>query len=141
MRGRRVMVGVLLAGLLVPACRAASGSGSTSEEPASVEPIEGSDISRVILTERAAERIELQTAPVQAAERLVVIPYSAVFYGLSGETWTYTNPESLTFVRESIAVDHVEDGLAYLSSGPSAGAAVVTVGAAELFGVETGVGH
>ncbi len=141
MRGRRVIVGVLLVGLLVPACRSASGVGSTAEEPATVEPIEGSDLSRVILTERAAERIELQTTTVKARERLVVIPYAAVFYGLSGETWTYTSHEPLTFVRESITVDHVEDGLAYLSSGPPVGATVVTVGAAELFGVESGVGH
>ena len=69
-----------------------------------------------------------------------VIPYSAVIYGLNGETWVYTNPEPLTFVRQPITVDHIEGGLAYLSDGPPLGSDVVMVGVAELYGADTGVG-
>lgn len=68
-----------------------------------------------------------------------VVPYSAVLYGVNGETWVYTSPEPLVFVRQPIAIDYIEDDLAILSEGPEAGTAVVTVGAAELFGAETGV--
>jgi len=34
-------------------------------QPAQVEPIEGSDLKRVVLTERAAERLNIQTVPVR----------------------------------------------------------------------------
>ncbi len=68
-----------------------------------------------------------------------VVPYAAVLYGVNGETWVYTNPEPLVFVREAIAIDYIEGDQAFLSEGPQAGTAVVTVGGAELFGTETGV--
>jgi len=68
------------------------------------------------------------------------MPYDAVFYGLDGETWAYVVSEPLTYVHAPVTVDSVSGETAYLSEGPAAGTEVVTVGAAELFGVETGVG-
>lgn len=68
-----------------------------------------------------------------------VVPYAAVLYGVNGETWVYTNPEPLVFVRSPITIDYIEGDLAVLSEGPEVGTAVVTLGAAELFGTETGV--
>ncbi len=68
-----------------------------------------------------------------------VVPYAAVLYGVHGETWVYSNPEPLVFVRLPITIDYIEGDLAILSEGPQVGTAVVTVGAAELFGTETGV--
>jgi multidrug efflux pump subunit AcrA (membrane-fusion protein) len=70
----------------------------------------------------------------------LIIPYSAVIYGLNGETWTYINPEPLTFMRQPITVDRIEGGLAYLSDAPPVGTPVVTVGAQLLYGADTGVG-
>jgi hypothetical protein len=69
-----------------------------------------------------------------------VVPYAAVLYDPRGDTWVYTNPEPLVFVRHLISVEYIEGDLAVLSSGPSVGTAVVTVGAAELFGIEFGIG-
>ena len=69
-----------------------------------------------------------------------VIPYSAVIYDLTGDTWVYTNPEPLTYVREPISVDYIEGDMAVLEDGPSAGTLVATVGVAELYGMDTGVG-
>jgi hypothetical protein len=68
-----------------------------------------------------------------------VVPYQAVLYGVHGETWVYSEPEPLVYVRIPIAIDYIEGDLAYLSEGPEVGTAVVTVGAAELLGTETGV--
>jgi hypothetical protein len=250
----------VVVGLLLSAC--ASSSGPTEKVPPSkLEPIEGTDLSRVVLTGKAAERLDIQTAPVreeQISQKLTirgqviaasdssgtasasaetsvvaagiqraimvrvpldetelkqvdrtqpalvlplddeedsddetaglmaeldeslaaddpeehalyylldsaehglapgqhvraeltlaggnmprkVVPYAALLYGVNGETWVYTNPEPLVFVRQPIVVDHIEDDLAILSEGPEVGTAVVTVGAAELFGAETGV--
>lgn len=68
-----------------------------------------------------------------------VVPYAAVLYGVHGETWVYSNPEPLVYVRQPIVIDYIEGDVAVLSDGPQVGTAVVTVGATELFGTETGV--
>jgi hypothetical protein len=70
-----------------------------------------------------------------------VVPYSAILYDAHGEAWVYTNPEALAFVRHRVSVEHVDDDKAVLGDGPDVGTKIVTVGAAELFGAELGVGH
>ena len=69
-----------------------------------------------------------------------VVPHAAMLYDAQGNTWTYTNPEPLVFLRHRISVDYVQGDLAVLSDGPPVGTRVVTVGAAELFGIEFGLG-
>lgn len=234
-----VMILLVLAVLQLAAC---GGSEEVEKvEPAIVEAIEGSEFNRVILTERAAERLGIETTPIgeweqpgtqtfegqvtdpgqglvrvalargawnsmdhaQPARVLLqadddedegflaelaeppdfddsgeddedetfyftvvsgqqgltegqpvfvklplaesgvqglVVPYSAVVYGLHGETWAYTNPEPLTFIRHPITVEYIEGGQAFLSDGPPIGTSVVTVGAQLLYGADTGVG-
>jgi hypothetical protein len=103
--------------------------------PSTLEEIEGSDLKRVVLTEKAAERIGVETVPVNG----LVVPYSAVIYDTEGNTWVYTNPEPLTFVRALIVVDRIEDDQAFLSQGLETDAPIVTVGVIEIYGAETGV--
>ena len=86
-------------------------------------------------------QIVLVELPLAGSEALrKVIPYAAVIYDLHGETWVYTNPEPLVFVRHPIHVDYIEGDLAVLLEGPPAGTEVATVGVAELLGTEFGVG-
>jgi cobalt-zinc-cadmium efflux system membrane fusion protein len=69
-----------------------------------------------------------------------VIPYAALIYDVEGGTWVYVKEaNALTFIRQSVTVDYIQGDLAYLTDGPDVGSEVVTVGGAELFGVETGV--
>jgi hypothetical protein len=110
--------------------------GTTGNGPAKVEAIEGSEFNRLTLTEKAVERLDIQVAEV--ADNTV--PYAAVLYGLAGETFVYTNLEPLTYVRAPIVVDHIEGDLAVLVEGPPSGTPVVTVGGAELIGIEFGLG-
>ena len=72
-----------------------------------------------------------------------VIPYSALFYDAQGNTWAYTNPEPLVFVRQPVDVEHIEGDVAVLKEGSTLSDEVVTAGAAELWGVESefGGGH
>jgi hypothetical protein len=70
-----------------------------------------------------------------------IIPYSAVLYDVNGDTWVYTNPEPLVFVKERVAIDRIDQGMAVLKGELAVGTSVVTVGGAELLGAETGVGH
>lgn len=140
---RKALMIFVFAALLLSAC----GGGQISVtgekiEPSRVEPIEGSEFSRLILTEKAVERLGIETAPIQieqlSSEHLAV-PYSAVMYGLEGETWVYTNPEPLVYIREEITVDFIDGDLVALVDGPEVGTPVVTVGAALLYGAEVGV--
>ena len=75
-----------------------------------------------------------------AGEKRKMVPYTAVLYDSKGKTWVYTNPEPLVFIRQPIEIDTIIDDQAILASGPPAGTAVVTVGGAELYGTEFGVG-
>ena len=68
------------------------------------------------------------------------MPYAAVVYDPDGSTWVYTNPEGRTFVREPIVVTRIADDTAFLSDGPDVGTEVVTIGTAELYGVEQEIG-
>lgn len=111
--------------------------------PGKLVPVTGSDFKQLVLTEKAFERLGIQTAPVREEQvnnnQQKIIPYAAVMYGLQGETWTYTNPKPLVFIRQPIVIDFIEGDLAFLLEGPDLGVEVVVVGAAELFGAEVGV--
>jgi hypothetical protein len=151
---RWVAVALTIAGLQLAACTGKDADADDNHQededgPARVEPGEGTGISRVTLTARAAERLDIKTAPaveVQVARApsgafRKVVPYAAVLYDSDGETWVYTNPEPRVFVRHGITIDYIDGDVAVLSDGPPAGTPVVTVGAAELFGTEFEIGH
>jgi hypothetical protein len=130
--------------LLLAGCSQVEEADTAGHGGARIESIEGSDLVRVIMTESAVERLGMKSAPVLDAGKTgggsqTVIPYAALFYGPSGETWTYTTPEPRTFERTLIQVDRIEGERVFLSEGPPSGTEVVTQGAAELFGVETGI--
>lgn len=89
----------------------------------------------LVVGERFFVDLPLSSGQVQRK----VIPYSAVIYGVEGETWVYLNPEPLVYVRQAIVIDYIDGDQVYLIEGPDIGSTVVTMGVAELFGAETGV--
>ena len=137
-----IAVAILFWGLAAPSDAAQE---DTHEGPALVEPVEGTELSRVTLTERAAQRLDIQIAEARDeqidGQTRRVIPYSAVIYDANGNAWTYTNPEPLVYIREAITIERIDGDLAILSVGPVVGTQVVSVGGALLFGTEFGVGH
>ena len=140
MRRRRLVLTGLVCGLLaLPACASVGEEEEPVEGAAKVEEVAGSDVPRVILTPDAEERIDVRSAEVATTGGGTEIPYAAVFYTAEGDTWTYTSPEPHVFVRVPIAIDRIDGDQVFLSDGPPAGTAVVTLGSAELFGTETGV--
>jgi hypothetical protein len=126
---------------LVAGCADLSTSESAKAEPATLVEVEGTDLKQVVLTERAAERIGLEMAPVVDGPGGKVIPYAAVVYDPEGGTWAFTSPKALTYVRTAITVATITGDVAVLSAGPPAGTGVVTVGTAELYGTENEIGH
>ena len=140
-RHRWLAAALVATGVAVPACARAQGELPAADEAAVVEPVEGTDLASVTLTGEAARRLGIVTAPVRTgAGTGTIIPFAAVLYDASGHTWAYTQTGELTYVRAAITVDRVDGDLAYLGRGPAVGTPVVTVGVAELFGAEYGVG-
>jgi hypothetical protein len=137
---RWMAVGLLIACLQLAACSQAPAASEKIVQ-AKVEHLEGTEPTRVTLTAEAAKRLDIQTTPVRdiqvnGAQRKV-IPYAAIIYDTEGNTWTYTNPQPLIFLRHSITVESITGDQAVLSDGPPTGTAVVTVGAEELYGSES----
>jgi hypothetical protein len=142
---RLTLTGMIVSLLPLTACSQHDSHAAHGEHPAQVDKIEGSELSRVTLSERAAERIDLKTASVREQEvdgvMRKVVPYSSLIYDPKGRTWIYTSPQPRTFVRQQVEVDRIDGDEVLLSEGPTVGTEVASVGVAEIYGAETGVGH
>jgi hypothetical protein len=129
--------------LSVAGCTTTAALGEASSDAARVEPIEGTDLSRITLTAEAYTHLGVKTEPVREASvggrRLTAIPIAALLYDPDGKTWVFTSTSKSVFVRAAVSIDHIDGDLAYLGQGPRAGSNVVTVGVPELYGAELGV--
>jgi hypothetical protein len=139
----RALAALILAGLAVAGCGASEHESATAPAVRTFA-IRGTPFKRIALSPSAAARIGLRTAP--AARRPgtggageVAVPYDAVVYDPNGVASVYTSPRPRIFIRHPVQIDHIAGSTAILRRGPTPGEAVVTVGAGELFGVETGV--
>jgi len=130
--------------LSLAACAKASHDEEAIDEPAKVTKIEGSDLKKLTLEKKAVDRLGITTAAVDNLAPPVagqtVVPYSALIYDANGQASVYTNPAPLEYVRAPVTIVTVTGNNAVLSQGPPVGTAVVTVGAAELFGIDAGIG-
>jgi hypothetical protein len=133
---------MVVAASLAGCCQEAAEAAH--DEPAIVEEVGDSELKRITLTAHAAERLDIQTAAVESASSdgraRLVVPYGAVVWDADGTTRTYTMPAEHVFIRAPITLDRIDGDRALLLEGPDPGTLVVTVGAAELWGTEHGVG-
>jgi hypothetical protein len=114
------------------------------QPPATLAKIPGSAVEQVRLTGSAVRVLGIATAAVREVTVAVagrarpreIIPYSAVVYATDGSAWAYVNVAPRTYQRQPITIAAVSGDTAVLTSGPRAGAEVVTVGAPELLGTE-----
>ncbi len=130
-----------VAALVFSACGEAVSDEQVIDEPVALEEIKGTELSRITLTPKAAERLGIQTAPVATAGKRLVLPAAAVFVDPNGVFWVYTNPKPLVFARHRIKVDYEGGDRVFVSEGPRPGTRVVTVGVPELYGAESEIGH
>ena len=91
-------------------------------------------------------------APLQPGERVLarlvgragqeanIVPVSALLHDINGGTWVYEKTGDHMFARRRVEIAHTAGDVAVLARGPQVGAMVVTVGAAELYGIEFGGG-
>ncbi len=141
MRSTGLVICLMALALLAGACgKAISDKYEIENEPFTLEEIAGTDLKKVVLTQRATERIGIETAQVSLSGSHLVVPSSALWMDIEGVFWVYTNPEPLTYVRHAVTpIDH-DGAVTYLTAGPDAGTTVVSIGVPELFGTEVGVG-
>jgi hypothetical protein len=138
-RAHLACAGLVLAIAALPTagCTEVETETATGYEPSTLEPVKGEeDLQRVTFTEEGAKRVDLQTAAVRRNGKGTVVPYAALIYSPEGETYVYTTPKRLQYLREEVEVDRIEGDRVLLSGGPPAGTEVVTVGAAEVYGTE-----
>jgi len=143
MSGFRVLAVAASAACFGVSCVAAlAAETSVHGTPARVEATADATIKKVTLTPKAAERLGILVDEVRedpSGRRIV--PYSSLFYDLTGKTWVYVSAEPLSFVRAAVQIDAIKGENVYLQEGPPPGTKVLGAGVAQVFGVEVGVGH
>jgi len=136
----------ITAGVALAGC--GGSSGPSIPVSAKLESAPGSKTGQIVLSPLGAQRIGVQTGRTvalptprhpAARQARVVIPYSAVVYDPSGVTYAFARVAPLRYQEVPITIDRIVGNSAYLVSGPKPGTAVVSVGAEELYGVQTGV--
>jgi hypothetical protein len=133
-----VSAGFVLAivALSLSACSEVEERSSGGYEPATLESVEGADVTRVTFTAEGARRTGLQTARVRQRGRHRIVPYTALIYDGAGKAYVYTSPRPRTFLRAEVQVGRIQSERVLLVDGPPAGSDVVTVGAAQVYGAE-----
>ncbi|MGI9477393.1 MAG: hypothetical protein ACR2PI_11865, partial [Hyphomicrobiaceae bacterium] len=115
-----------------------------------VEPISSSKLRKITLTPKAIERLDMKTAVAretgvaatgQSLTMRKVVPYSSVIYDTHGGAWVYISPKPRDFVRHKIDIDYIDGENVVLIDGPPNNTTIVVIGAAELYGAESGTGH
>jgi hypothetical protein len=132
---------LVAAGLALAGCGAAQGAQDAAPplEVATVDAPQDGGPAVITLADRAETRLGIQTAPVTAEATGLLVPYAAVVYDADGSSWAFVRTGPLTYQRAPIEISGIDGDRVTLISGPAAGTEVVTVGAAELVGVETGI--
>jgi membrane fusion protein, heavy metal efflux system len=74
------------------------------------------------------------------SEIATVVPHSALLHDIHGGTWVYVKTADHVYSRRRVEVQDIVTNLAILTRGPEVATLVVTSGAAELYGIEFGVG-
>jgi hypothetical protein len=124
---------------LITAALAAALAGCGGSAQTKIAPVDRIVHGQILMSPTGAQRIGIETSPVKVSRSAALIPLSAVVYDPSGAAFAFTSPAPLTFKEVPITVDRITGSSVYLRNGPAPGTRVVTVGAEELYGVQTGV--
>lgn len=135
---------VCFAAASLSSCAGTPASAAKATEPFTLKPVAGGDRLEVKVSALSARRIGIQTALVRevgvGGTVRKAVDYAALIYEPSGATSVYTNPKPLVFVRHAVTVESNDGTTVVLADGPPVGTPVVTVGGAQLLGMEFGVG-
>jgi hypothetical protein len=118
---------------------AATAAPAATEQPATLQDGKDGAPGIVHLSPVAQQRLDIRTSTVGTAGGVLVMPYGAVVYEPDGSSWAFVQTEERTYQREPLTITGISGDQVTLGSGPPVGTPVVTQGAAELVGVETGI--
>jgi hypothetical protein len=136
-RAHGVVALLVAAGLALAGCGgSAQGAATTPPEVASVSQAADGGPGVITLAASAEKRLVIQTVPVTAGG---IVPYSAVVYEPDGSSWVYVQTAPRTYQRVAVTISAIAGDQVTITSGPKPGTPVVSQGAAELVGVETGI--
>lgn len=141
-RGRSCGIAAMLvaSGLALAGCGgSAEGADVAPPQAASVRSLGEGVPGVVTLVEAAALRLDVRTGSVAGDPTGLTVPYSAIVYQPDGSSWVFVQTDRLTYQRAPVTISGITGDQARLASGPQPGTQVVTQGAAELVGVETGI--
>ena len=94
----------------------------------------------ITLSEAGRRRLgDRRPTAVAAGPAGLVVPYAALVYDTDGSTWVFVQTEPLTYQRTPVDGRRRRPVTRCAHRRAPAGTQVVTVGAAELVGVETGI--
>ena len=97
-------------------------------------------ISRITLSSEAVKRLRLEfVTPTKKGEQMT-LPYKSLLYDPNGKEWAYVSESDTTFKRMALKVSTIDGDTVIYTEGPQPSQQVVTWGAAELFGIEFGIG-
>jgi hypothetical protein len=136
--GRWIVLTVLAAALVAAGCQQPAAEAAV-DEVIHIEELE-SGLDRLTLVPSAAGRLGIQTAAIEERGGALIAPYASIIYAADGTSWVYVATDGLVFERAEVTIDDIDGDTVLMSAGPPAGTQVVVVGAAELYGAETGVG-
>jgi hypothetical protein len=139
-RQSTVMIAVSVLAPLLFGCGEAVESKFIPEPPAMAEKL-AAGLTRITLTESASKRLGIRFEEMSSSERGLQAPFAVVLYDNHGGEWVYISPQPNVFVRASVKIVRVEGNMAQFLAGPPAGTKLVTDGAAQLLGIESGVGQ
>jgi hypothetical protein len=114
-------------------------------QPARVETRFGEKIPYVVLTPEAEIRLGIVVVKMEKCQSIhgkstCSLPVSSILYDETGRNWVYLRKGNQTYHRVEVELLKVDGKSAFVSSQSSGDALVVSVGAAELLGTESGVG-
>ncbi|MFI8914681.1 efflux RND transporter permease subunit [Streptomyces sp. NPDC053513] len=150
---RRWVAGLSAAGLLLAggaslsACADSQSSAAPAAEhdeepPAEIEKVPEGRIPRLTLAEDTVARLHITMEPLRqapldgAGPPQTLIPLKAVVYDPEGKTFAFTSPKPFVYLRTPVELGRFGKDDAVVKSGLVKGTPVVTVGAAELLGIE-----
>ncbi len=114
-------------------------------QPAKIETHSDGKVPLITLTPEAEKRlgivvVQMEPHPPIHAKNAYSLPVSSILYDERGRNWVYLRQDEHTYSRLEVDLLEVDGKSALISSQPNRDAWVVSVGAAELLGTESGVG-
>ncbi|WP_225893010.1 MULTISPECIES: efflux RND transporter periplasmic adaptor subunit [unclassified Methylomonas] len=88
---------------------------------------------------RPGQRVGV-SVPLRSEDENLVVPWSAIVYDVNGGSWIYQVLQANVYQRRRVQVLRVVDDQAAVTGDIVAGIELVSLGVAELFGTEFGVG-